>query len=113
MGSGQDSTSGFRENPIRCNLPLNKDFREIHEKHPECREAIDGALKLIRARRDDVDPKSGRLAGAYSASFCSCSFGLAHNGRILYTVCSPEIFIFAIHPDHAEAYRRARARYRP
>ena len=33
-------------------------------------------------------------------------------GNSVYTVASPYILVYASHPDHDEAYRRARARYR-
>jgi len=34
------------------------------------------------------------------------------SGRIVYTLASPRITIWSAFPDHDEAYRRARSRYR-
>lgn len=68
------------------------------------------ALREIEARTDDKDRKDGRLSGSLSASFFCDDKEEEPSGRIVYTVEGTEIRVIAAHPDHDEAYKRARKR---
>lgn len=69
-------------------------------------------LIRIKARRDEADPKRGRLEGCLSHSFKADPEDRDFTGRIVYKVDGLVLWILAVHPDHDEAYRRARARLR-
>lgn len=87
---------------------LSADLRELPEA---ILEAVDGALAAIQARKDEATPKGGRLVGACSTRFHANALESAPSGRIVYFVRKHSILVLAIHADHDEAYRRARARF--
>jgi len=91
---------------------ISLDIPEIFQTFPECREDLDEVMARIQSRRDEMDPKTGRLQGTFSASFMAGPEDVLKSGRVVYALASPKITIWAAYPIHDEAYRRARARYR-
>lgn len=87
-----------------------EDLREVPEAAVPF---LVAALKEIRARRDGAaKAKTGALGGTCSGAFWADEQETRPSGRIIYTVEGHTIEIIAIHADHDEAYRRARARFR-
>lgn len=68
---------------------------------------LDLALAALVARPRSGELKSGRLLGWRSWAWDAA---LGEKGRIVYRVRAGKILVLAIHPDHDEAYRRARLR---
>jgi hypothetical protein len=96
--------------PTRFHGGALQDLDEIRQSFPECIHEVDAGLDRIKARRDEADTKTGRLEGCLSHSFRSDSDDTNYTGRIIYKMEGLLIRILAVHPDHDEAYRRARAR---
>ena len=89
-----------------------EDIQDMATLAPESIEGFQNSLILIQARRDDASPKGGRLMGTLSASFHTRLDDTKMQGRIIYSVASTTITIWAVYHDHDEAYRRARKRYK-
>ena len=87
-----------------------RDLEEIEEFSPWALLEANQEMNRIKARRDEADPKTGRLAGCLSHSFKADPLDSYFSGRIVYRVDGLTLQILAVHPDHDEAYRRARAR---
>lgn len=88
----------------------NADLAEIERDFPWALDSAGAGLDRIKARRDEADPKTGRLTGCLSHSFKANPEDADFTGRIVYKVDGLILLILAVHPDHDEAYRRARAR---
>lgn len=86
------------------------DLAEIEHESSWVLDQAVHALNRIKARRDEADPKTGRLEGCLSHSFMADPEDTDFTGRIVYQVDGQIIRILAVHPDHDEAYRRARSR---
>ena len=86
------------------------DLAEIRRTHEAAGEGITRALQEIQAHPRSGELKTGRLEGARSWEFFQTMQDDEPAGRIVYVIQQHEIKIFAIHPDHDEAYKRARKR---
>ena len=86
------------------------DLAEIRKTHEAAGEGITRALQEIQAHPRSGELKTGRLEGARIWDFYVSVEAEQPEGRIVYVIQQHEIKIFAIHPDHDEAYKRARSR---
>lgn len=105
-------TAARRFFPTRFHSGALQDLAEIRRSFRRCIHQVDEGLDRIKARRDEADLKSGRLEGCLSHSFMADPEDTDFTGRIVYQVDGQIIRILAVHPDHDEAHRRARARIR-
>lgn len=87
-----------------------EDYQEVVAFMPWCQPYLDAGINLIKSRRDEAEPKTGKLAGCLSHAFWASPKEPEPSGRIVYRVKGLDITILAIHYDHDEAYRRARKR---
>lgn len=95
-----------------CKASQREDLPEIGKASVECQEALESALALVRKDPCGGEPKSGVLTGAFSVSFFDGIDSEKDRGRVVYAVEGRSITVWAAHPSHEEAYRRARERYR-
>jgi len=84
----------------------------MNEFSVACQESLEKAMVALQARPFDGEPKAGVLTGAFSVTFWDGISTRTEKGRVVYSVTARRITIWSVHPDHDEAYRRARARYK-
>jgi len=96
---------------LKVNLDVRREAREdLAELAPEARTEAINAIATMLAHPRAGDAKTGRLEGSRSWSFPSYNGDESEEGRILYFLLDRAVVVFAIHADHDEAYKRARAR---